>query len=111
MPRCGIKLFTQTRTLSHFSGFYSILSILFLSPAGVIYFLVLDLLEALFTVYLAFQAFCCCKTSQEVQSIEETYAIQMLLDSSTIMAGMKYVCPTLTDQSAFRYDAESVLAL
>eukprot|EP01084_Bolivina_argentea_P112918 201351_1 len=88
---CGIKLFTQRRTFEKFSGFTSILVILYLLPTGVLYFMFLDLFDILFTYYSSFRMFCLCcynKSMEEIKTNEAEIAHQLLMDR-TIWEGLK----------------------
>merc|ERR1712228_449140 len=84
---CGIKLFTLQRTFDKLSGFASIFVVLYLMPTGVLYFVLLDIFDMIFSVY-AVIASCLGKSDQEIKNNESMLSEQLGL-SHTDWEGLK----------------------
>merc|ERR1712228_642903 len=84
---CGIKLFTLQRTFDKLSGFASIFVVLYLMPTGVLYFVLLDIFDMIFSVY-AVIASCLGKSGQDIKNSESMLSEQLGL-SHTDWEGLK----------------------
>ena len=57
-----MKLFSRERTFSKFSGFSKqVFTAFFLMPTGILYFILLDVLDVFFTAFIVAKVLCQCK--------------------------------------------------
>eukprot|EP01084_Bolivina_argentea_P174251 301848_1 len=77
---CGIKLFTLNRTFERLKGLKKLLTVLFLLPFGVFFFIFLDLFDIFFNFYVVIQLLFCCSSLVDIQRTEEDVATQLGMD-------------------------------
>eukprot|EP01084_Bolivina_argentea_P231860 390910_1 len=73
----GVKLFLFRRTFDSFRGFEKWLMIFYILPTGILYFILLDLIDASFCIYRAFAYTLLNKNHDDLKEAEEILAEQL----------------------------------
>eukprot|EP01083_Nonionella_stella_P242260 845191_1 len=76
----GIKLFIHRKTFDELVGFKNIFLILYLLPSGFFYFVLLDLIDILLSIWIWFLHNILCRTEQYLKQLEEIVAKQLGMD-------------------------------
>eukprot|EP01083_Nonionella_stella_P064236 167237_1 len=76
----GIKLFIHRKTFDQLVGFKNIFLILYLLPSGFFYFVLLDLIDLLLSIWIWFLHNILCRTEQYLKELEEIMARQLGMD-------------------------------
>eukprot|EP01083_Nonionella_stella_P060839 158657_1 len=76
----GIKLFIFRKTFDHLQGFKKIFLLLYLLPSGFLYFIFIDIIDSLFTVYKWFMYNMLCREEKDIKETEELLAQQLGMD-------------------------------
>ena len=76
----GVKLFLFRQTFKNAKGFYKVLIILFILPPGVLYFLFLDILDSILSIYRWILFVIFNWSNLKIKKLEETLAKQVSMD-------------------------------
>ena len=75
----GVRLFLFRKTFSHLEGFLHVLIVFYLSPLGVLYFVLLDFLDVILTIYRWILLIVFRWSELRIKKLEETLGIFCLI--------------------------------
>ena len=76
----GIKLFIFRKTFDNLKGFKKLFLLLYLLPSGFLYFILVDIIDCLFTVHKWCLYNCLCRSEESILETEELLAQQLGMD-------------------------------
>eukprot|EP01083_Nonionella_stella_P077456 211555_1 len=76
----GVKLFIYRKTFDNLVGFKNIFLVLYLLPSGIFYFIILDLIDILLSLWIWISFNILCRSLQYIKELQNIIALQLGMD-------------------------------